>query len=301
MDHHKVKMILSLLLGIFMIFVFAVEDAHGQDLHVMTQQLLLSGKVSPEIAARVNSHTALYQVKPGDTLWEIADNLGTDWEIIAAMNFLTQNSVKAGQILVVPVEKEVVYTVQKGDYLSRIAKRFNVSLDEIVRVNGIINPNVIEVGQELIIPGGQNVIQVSANTKNTRLRNSTMANRGIITSLLWPVQGRITSHFGSRNNGFHHGLDIAAPHGTSIKAARSGTVEFAGWLNIYGRAVIINHGSGYKTMYAHNSQNLVKEGQQVTAGQTIAKIGATGNATGPHVHFEVIVDGKRVDPLRFLR
>jgi murein DD-endopeptidase MepM/ murein hydrolase activator NlpD len=301
MNHQKVKLILSILLGICMLFIVTAEEIHAEDLHAMTQQLLLSGQVNPELAARVNSYTALYQVKAGETLWEIATRYGIDHELIAAMNFLPNNYVKSGQILVLPIEKELVYTVQKGDILSKIAKQFGVTVNEIAKVNGIVNPNILYIGQELVIPGGQNAVQVSSNTNNTRLRSASTVNRGTISNFLWPVQGRISSPYGPRSNGFHHGLDIAAPQSTPIKAARGGVVEFAGWLNVYGRTVIINHGNGYQTLYAHNSSIAVKEGQSVNAGQTIAKIGSTGNATGPHVHFEIIVDGNRVDPLRFLR
>lgn len=301
MYHQKLKLILSLLLAVFMVIAFAANDVAANDINAMTQQLLLSGQVSPDVAARVNTHTALYQVKPGDTLWDIAYAYRTDWEIVSAMNNLTQNAIKPGQILVLPVEREVVYTVQKGDILNRIARQFNVSINEIVKVNGIVNPNILSIGQELIIPGVQNTTPVSGADSPTRLRSVSTANRGSISNFLWPCIGQITSHYGPRNNGFHHGLDIAAPRGTEVKVARSGIVEFAGWLNIYGRTVIVNHGNGNQTLYAHNNQTLVKEGDQVVAGQAVATIGSTGNATGPHVHFEIIMDGKRVDPIRFLR
>lgn len=298
MYHHKLKMILAILLGVFMVIAFTASHVSAND--AITQQLLSSGQVDPGTAARVNAYTALYQVKPGDTLWDIAYKYRTDWEMVAAMNNLSKNSIRPGQILVLPVEREVVYTVQRGDFLNKIAGMFNVTVYEIAKANGIANPNILAVGQELIIPGVQNSFPVNS-TDNTRLRSVTTASRGSVVSFLWPCVGQITSTFGPRNNGFHHGLDIAAPRGVEVKAARSGRVEFAGWLNIYGRTVIINHGNGYQTLYAHNNQLLVKEGQNVAAGERIATIGATGNATGPHVHFEVIVDGKRVDPMRFLR
>ncbi|KUO51255.1 MAG: hypothetical protein APF76_17385 [Desulfitibacter sp. BRH_c19] len=302
MYHQKLKSILSLLLVVFMVIAFTATDVAANDINAMTQQLLLSGQVSSEIAARVNSHTALYQVKPGDTLWDIAYNYGTDVEMVVAMNNLSQNAVRPGQILVLPVEKEVVYTVQRGDFLNRIAHQFNVTVNEIAKVNGIVNPNLLAIGQELIIPGVQNTVPVSnTGSSNTRLRSVSTANRGTISNFLWPCTGQITSPYGPRSSGFHHGLDIAASRGTKIKATRSGQVEFAGWLNVYGRTVIVNHGNGNQTLYAHSNQLLVKEGQQVVAGQAIATIGTTGNATGPHVHFEIIMDGNRVDPIRFLR
>lgn len=122
-----------------------------------------------------------------------------------------------------------------------------------------------------------------------------------------PIYGRITSRFGGRKHPFtkgyqfHRGVDIATSRGTSIKATGKGVVTFSGWNGGYGKVVIINHGYGIKTVYAHNSTNLVKTGDRVEKGQIIAKVGTTGMSTGPHVHFEVQVKGKVVDPLKFIK
>ncbi|MEW6624219.1 MAG: M23 family metallopeptidase [Bacillota bacterium] len=298
MSHRRLRLVLSLLLAVCLAFAFPADQVKAANINAVTQELLASGKVSPDIAARVNAYTALYEVKHGDTLWDIAYSYGADWELIAAMNFLRENVIRPGQILVIPIEKELVYVVQRGDTLTHIAKKFGVTLEQMVTANKIKNPNLLAIGQELIIPLEQ---EGAVPVTNTRLRTASTVSRTTVVSFLWPVTGRITSYFGARNNGFHHGLDIAAAHGTEVKAARSGKVEFVGWLNTYGRTVILDHGDGYQTLYAHNSSFLVTEGQPVSAGQAISKVGATGNATGPHVHFEIIKDGSRLDPLRFLR
>ena len=121
---------------------------------------------------------------------------------------------------------------------------------------------------------------------------------------IWPVRGRITSNFGGRNlwgrYDFHLGLDIACPMGTSIKAADGGTVIKAGWSGSYGNLVAIKHDNGTVTYYAHNSSLLVSVGQKVYQGQIIAKAGMTGNASGPHCHFEVRVNGTSVNPRNYL-
>jgi murein DD-endopeptidase MepM/ murein hydrolase activator NlpD len=124
--------------------------------------------------------------------------------------------------------------------------------------------------------------------------------------LLMPVSGRLSSKFGMRNHPIlrrsrmHTGQDIAAPSGTSIKAAAAGTVITSGRMGGYGNVVIISHGGGMTTLYAHCSRLLVKAGQKVSRGQTIAKVGSTGLSTGPHLHFEVAINGKKVDPRKYL-
>ena len=118
-----------------------------------------------------------------------------------------------------------------------------------------------------------------------------------------PVQGLLTSGFGQRQDPFthqqdwHHGIDIAAPEGTLIQAAAPGHVVFDGTLPGYGNVLIIDHQDGYQTYYAHTSENLVRSGDEVEQAQPIARVGATGRATGPHVHFEVRQHGQAIDPL----
>jgi murein DD-endopeptidase MepM/ murein hydrolase activator NlpD len=119
--------------------------------------------------------------------------------------------------------------------------------------------------------------------------------------MIWPVNGIITSPFGPRAGGFHPGLDIGVPEGTPIAAAASGVVTFAGWNDGgYGNFVIIDNGGGISTAYAHQSQIAVSSGESVSQGETIGYVGTTGNSTGPHLHFEVRVNGTAVNPLNYL-
>lgn len=124
--------------------------------------------------------------------------------------------------------------------------------------------------------------------------------------LAWPVSGVITSGFGWREHSifgrqiFHSGIDIGVDEGTPVHAADSGTVVYSGWMDGYGYAVVIDHGNGISTLCAHNSDLAVSEGQSVSKGTVIAYAGSTGNATGPHVHFEVRVNGDPVNPLGYL-
>ncbi len=112
--------------------------------------------------------------------------------------------------------------------------------------------------------------------------------------------GVVSSNYGYRRGGFHTGVDFAISHGSPVYASDGGTVSFSGWKGGYGYLVIINHGNGKQTYYAHNSKLIVKRGQKVGKGEQIAKIGSTGNSSGPHCHFEIRVNGKHVNPWRYI-
>ena len=118
--------------------------------------------------------------------------------------------------------------------------------------------------------------------------------------LIWPVQGVLTSPFGMRWGRMHEGIDIGAPQGTPIYAAAGGTVNYAGWEGGYGNLTLIDHGNGLATAYGHQSSFAVSSGQTVSRGQLIGYVGSTGHSTGPHVHFEVRVNGAPNDPLSYL-
>ncbi len=118
----------------------------------------------------------------------------------------------------------------------------------------------------------------------------------------WPVRsGSVSSYYGPRSRNFHEGIDIGAPRGAPVLAAKAGRVVYSGRaIRGYGNLVIISHNSGYSTLYAHNSRNLVRKGSYVRRGEKIALIGSTGRSTGPHVHFEVRKNERPADPLGYL-
>jgi murein DD-endopeptidase MepM/ murein hydrolase activator NlpD len=120
------------------------------------------------------------------------------------------------------------------------------------------------------------------------------------SGFIWPVNGPVVSGFGMRWGRMHEGIDIAASSGTPIHAAAAGTVIHAGWLGGYGNLVVVDHGNGLSTAYAHASAIVVGVGQHVSQGQTLSLVGSTGNSSGPHLHFEVRVNGSAVDPLAYL-
>lgn len=247
------------------------------------------------LVIKAQTQGQLYQVKKGDTLWGLSRELGIDLEILAAMNYLTPGEViYAGQFIRLPVEPDKTYQVRQGDTLWGIARKFDVDVKTLMTANRITKPERLQAGKIITIPGSP----WSMAVQNRNFHTSRIG-KG---QLLWPLNGRITSPYGPRGKEFHHGLDIGGKHGTPIRAAQAGVVRFSGYKNrIYGNAVEIVHDNGMVTVYAHNSKNLVKKGQRVTAGQKIAEVGSTGRTTGPHVHFEVRVNGKAVDPMPYLK
>ena len=130
--------------------------------------------------------------------------------------------------------------------------------------------------------------------------HSTVQRSASGAGLIWPVSAPITSPFGWRWGRMHEGIDLGAAYGTPIAAAAAGTVIYAGWLGGYGNLTVIDHGGGLATAYGHQSSIAVSVGEQVAQGQTIGNVGSTGHSTGPHLHFEVRVNGEAVDPLGYL-
>jgi len=235
-----------------------------------------------------------HSVQRGESFWTIARQYGIDVDTLAAANEgVDPTRLQPGQVLRVPNLKGALHTVAQGDTLWDIARLYQTDLQEIVRVNGLDDPSRLRPGTVLLIPGAQALVaqRLLLVDSNGRLRRA----------FDWPVKGRISSRFGPRWGRMHEGLDIAVNVGTQVRAAADGVVRFAGWNGGYGYLVVVDHGRGIETRYAHNSRILVKRGQRVSRGQVLALSGSTGNSTGPHVHFEIRQNGKPVDPLKYLR
>lgn len=191
------------------------------------------------------------------------------------------------------------YVVRPGDTFFRIAQHYNVSVGRLMAINGVSDPHDLRVGQTLVIPGSYRIasMEPSASAIGVHPYVGQRADR----QFDWPVsQGVVSSGFGMRNGAMHDGVDIAAPVGTPIHAADSGVVIFSGELHGYGNTVIIRHDDDYVTIYGHNQVNLVREGDRVNRGQTIADLGRSGRTTGANLHFEVRCDNIAHDPLAYL-
>lgn len=231
---------------------------------------------------------SFYRVKQGDTLWDIARRCGLDAATLAAANGLaTCDYIVAGQYLAIP-GGVVVHRVAEGETLWDIATRYKVPVAVLAARNDLANPDYLEVGQEIFVPVKDGSSPVAAVPGEP------------LAALDWPVYGPLTSLYGPRGEGMHHGIDIAADGGTLIRAARHGRVVHAGPAGTYGLLVVLDHGNGVTTCYGHCAAVLVEAGAEVRAGQPVALVGSTGRSTGPHLHFEVRVDGRAVDPLPYL-
>jgi murein DD-endopeptidase MepM/ murein hydrolase activator NlpD len=214
----------------------------------------------------------------------------------------------------------VYHPVEKGQTLYSIAKAYGLDAKELQNINGIKDPSDLDVGHHLWIPGAKQLVHVAPTVesepevtepsvpkkKYARKKKKIKAQRKAAAAkrkLMWPVKGGVlTSHFGTRNGRNHHGIDIGARRGTPVRAANGGTVKFSGWGPTgYGLMIIIKHPGNLTTVYAHNSRNLVKKGSKVKRGQMIARVGKTGRASGPHVHFEVRNDAHAKNPLLYLK
>lgn len=173
------------------------------------------------------------------------------------------------------------HVVRAGDTLSKIAEAHGVKYRHLACLNDIADPNRIAVGQHIALPRTLNKVQN--------------------LHLVWPLkQGWMSSLFGPRRGASHHGIDIAAPRGTMVRAAADGRVVFSGRQNGYGKVVIVSHAKVYRTLYAHLQKSYVKVNQKVHCGQRIAAVGSSGRSTGPHLHFEVQKRGIARDPMAFL-
>jgi murein DD-endopeptidase MepM/ murein hydrolase activator NlpD len=201
----------------------------------------------------------------------------------------------------------VFHVVRSGETIYRISRYYHVRVEDVVRANRIRDVTSVPVGKKLWIPGargrqpGGPLMQTASLPPATRGDRRNWALREANLDLRWPVRGRVSSGFGWRNGRHHDGIDIPARRGTPIRAAEAGRViHSGGGLGAYGQVVILKHAGRYKTVYAHNRANRVRKGQFVEKGDVIAEVGSSGNASGPHVHFEVRRDRQPQDPLRYL-
>ncbi|MBU1179574.1 peptidoglycan DD-metalloendopeptidase family protein [Patescibacteria group bacterium] len=237
-----------------------------------------------------------YIVGKGDTLGRIAEDFGISLNTLLWANQLTARSyIRPGDKLTILPVSGVSHTTKKGDTLAGIASKYKADKDKILEFNHLADASSLQVGQVLVIPDGQIVYVAPKVTYDQGYAGKSYASSG---ELLWPVASkRITQYFNWR----HPAIDIGLPTGSRILASDDGRIIYAGWGTGYGYEVLIDHGNGYKTRYAHASRLYVRTGATVSRGQTVALSGNTGWSTGPHLHYEVYINGVRRNPLLYIR
>ncbi len=198
----------------------------------------------------------------------------------------------------------VVHVVQLGQTLWRIARAYDIPLDRLAEANGIDDPSQVDVGTPIFIPGARATIVVAPYpAPPPSARSGTFIPPHASADFLWPINGgEFMRPFGEkRRRHTHAGVDIRGDRGQDILAAKDGVVAFCGRTKTgYGTMVVLDHGDGVQTLYAHADKILVTSGEAVRRGQPIALVGRTGNATTEHCHFEIRLLNRAVDPMTYL-
>lgn len=249
------------------------------------EQRASTGAASPTAASM-----RAYQVKAGDTLTGIAARAGITTTTLIQVNGLAAPSVRPGQQLLLPSVDGTMVPIDPNQSLDLLAQTFRVDPNILRKLNGLRPGD--KLPRQLFVPAMSTdqiePISLAASSEPTSTRER-------LIRFAWPTRGIITQYFWQ----YHPGIDIANVTGTPEYAADGGKVTWAGWGD-YGIYVEIDHGNGFQTIYGHMSQVMVKVGEQVSQGQLLGLMGATGRATGPHLHFEIRFDGVPQNPLDLL-
>lgn len=253
------------------------------------------------------SDVVTYVVQGGDTLGGIANRFGvTQATIRAANNLANADFIKPGQELLIPPITGVLHKVARGDTIASIAAKYKVETQDILDFNHLADASAISVDQTIIVPGGE-IPDIQPERPAGTIIPGRPGSSGPVPGpapsigggrLNWPTVGRRINQYFRYG---HTGIDAECRLGDPLYAAREGTVSaviYQRWG--YGYHIIISHGGGLQTLYGHASKIFVKPGQRVSRGQSIALCGTTGRSSGTHVHFETIVNGRKVNPLAYL-
>ena len=233
-------------------------------------------------------------VRSGDNISTLAVNYGLNQDTIISLNKITNSRLlQVGKVLKIPNQDGILYTIGDTDNLASIAEKYNTNQDDLITINELFSEK-ISAGTDIFIPGARLDIE--------RLQE---INGDLF---IRPVVGAITSYFGWRRNPFnrslrqfHNGIDIRGGVGTPVRASMSGRVSAVGYDNVFGNYVIINHHSGYRTLYGHLNVIRTRTGANVAQGARIGDVGNTGQSTGPHLHFTIYRNGTAVNPLGLMR
>ena len=238
-----------------------------------------------------------YRVKSGDMIGFIADKYDVTQDTIISINNIKQSRlIQVGQYLKIPSMPGILYTTKtKGETPSTIADKYKVDAEKCALVNNISIDTELESGLQLFVPDAQ-LDWATRQEINGDLFRKPLHSRYYLSS----YYGWRDSPFNTGKRSFHTGIDMACSTGTPIYPAMDGVVTAAGYNSTYGNYVIVQHHSGYKTLYGHMSKITCRKGNFVYTTTQIGKVGSTGLSTGPHLHFTVYKNGKTVNPLGLL-
>lgn len=259
------------------------------------------------VSAKPRSEIIDYEVQSGDTLSSVAKKFAISTDTIKwANNMDNVDSIKPGQVLKIMPVTGVAHTVKSGDTLETVAKKYQAESQAMVDFpfNDIPDDFKLRAGQVLIVPDG---LPPEAAKPKARPQPQYIAQGPSSPAFealgggkfVWPTGGGISQYFAW----YHPGIDIPNKSAPGIAASDGGTVVIAGWPDNmgYGNRVVVDHGNGYRTLYAHLSNVYVSGGQTVSRGQIIGQMGSTGRSTGTHLHFEIHYKGVPVNPLAILK
>lgn len=261
------------------------------------------------VSEKPRSEVIEYEVKSGETISQIAQKFGIDSDTIKwANNLESVNTVKPGDKLKILPVSGVAHTVKAGDTLESVAKKYTADAQSILDFpfNDVPDDFKLKVGQTLIVPDG--TPPESKAPAKTKPQPQYIAQGPVSPSFSAPGGGNFswpttTSGISQYFAWYHPGVDLPNRSAPPVVASDGGTVIVAGWPDNYGygNRVVVDHGNGYQTLYAHLSNIYVSVGQQVSKGQTVGQMGSTGRSTGTHLHFEIRYKGIAVNPLAILK
>jgi len=258
---------------------------------------------STEAAKITRTSIREYTVEEGDSIGSVATDFNISVNTLLWANNLSFNSlIRPGKKLVVPPTSGVLHTIKKGDTIKSIAKKYGATENKIKDFSNIGSGDILVVGETIMVPGGRVIYTVPTRNYASTVTTPVYTTPNVASGgqMYWPSGcRRITQYY---RGWIHTGLDIACGFGEPLRASEAGTVSAVNYNRYgYGYHVIINHGGGKQTLYGHMSRIHVKVGQQVAKAQVIGLEGSTGRSTGAHLHFEVRINGSRLNPLNYIR
>lgn len=273
----------------------------------------VNGQVTDAEKANIKSLFATAQLK----VLPKGKTVKTNIQLVTDTTSIQDKSVSPDTSFMMISSNTIPHSVSNGESVLSISQKYKVSISDLISSNPDADLINLKAGDSIVIPNAlesnmdaslrpsriyskipRNLLASRSMSGLSRANNFNVAGSG---SMLWPVpsSNTISSQYGPRWGGFHPGVDITAPIGTPIVATKDGVVISSGWEGGYGNCVIVDHGNGIATRYAHASSLSVKTGQPVKAGQLIARMGSTGWSTGSHLHYEVMVNSRHTNPMRY--